>query len=116
MTRQPGEELTSRTRALLDSPAAEPEAAGLQCAAADVVCVCVLGRERPLYLKFSFCKTTDLTDHSVALVPKHEAHAAITVTFTDVTEAQVATALVRRRYTISYNDKLDDAEVAALLV
>ena len=47
-------------------------------------------------------------------MPDHEAHSAITVTFTDVTKGEAAKELVRRRYEISYNSPASDEEVAAL--
>lgn len=73
------------------------------------------GGNASVYLLFAFDQTSKLTDHSVALNPTHEGHAAITVTFADVTAAELAKELVRRRIQASFNDKLEDEHVAALL-
>jgi len=72
------------------------------------------GGEPPVYLLYAFDETSKLTNHSVALMPTHEGHAAITVTFVDVTVAESAKDLVRKRYEISFNDKLDDEAVSKL--
>mmetsp|Transcript_2816 Transcript_2816/g.8244 ORF Transcript_2816/g.8244 Transcript_2816/m.8244 type:complete len:743 (-) Transcript_2816:2018-4246(-) len=72
------------------------------------------GGKPPLHLIFAFEETSKLTEHSVALVPTHEAHAAITVTFVDVTLAESAKQLVRRRIELSFNDKAADGAVAEL--
>jgi len=80
-----------------------------------------VGRDEPLHLRYSFEETTRLTDHSVALQPMHEGHAAVTVLFTDVSAGEAAKELVRRRYELSYNlhgeqrMRGDDAQVAALV-
>jgi predicted ester cyclase len=109
-TRKADEEISSRTQQLLERYSDDLS----ELEESDIVQVRVPGKEMPLYLQFRLGKTADITEHSVALVPKREAHAAITVTFTDVTEAEAAKALVQRRYQISYNDKLGDDEVASL--
>jgi len=72
------------------------------------------GGEGPLYLLYAFDETSKLTDHSVALMPTHEGHAAITVSFADVTRVEAAKALVRKRYEWSYNEKRDDESVASI--
>ena len=41
-------------------------------------------------------ETTTLTQHSVALRPEAEGHAAITISFTDVTSSAMALELVKR--------------------
>jgi len=72
------------------------------------------GGKPPLHLIFAFEETSKLTEHSVALRPTHEAHAAITVTFVDVSRSEAAKQLVRRRLDLSFNDKAEDSAVAKL--
>ena len=59
----------------------------------------VSGRESPIHLLYAFDETSRLTEHSCALVPTHEGHAAITVTFADVTAAEMAKEQVSPRHT-----------------
>jgi len=72
----------------------------------------VAGNPRPIYLTFVFDETSNFTDHSVALRPVMEGHAAITVTFVDVTVVEEAKQTVRRLYDFSYNDKLPESKIA----
>jgi len=110
-TLKPGEQLSARTEDLLSRDVSSVRD---ELADNDIIMVRVAWQETPLYLHYSFRKTADTTEHSVALVPDLEAHSAITVTFTDVTKGEAAKALVRRRIEITYNEPASDEEVVSL--
>mmetsp|Transcript_2813 Transcript_2813/g.8228 ORF Transcript_2813/g.8228 Transcript_2813/m.8228 type:complete len:818 (-) Transcript_2813:459-2912(-) len=78
------------------------------------VCVLRPGDRPPVHLAFAFEETAKLTEHSVALMPTSEAHAAITITFADVSRAEEVKLLVRRRLDLSFNERADDNELARI--
>ena len=79
---KPGEQLSAKTQELLaqDVWASESfrnreKSDNVATMLADnVIMVHVAWQDTPLYLQFSFRKTADTTEHSVALVPGLEAH------------------------------------------